>query len=167
MTVPRDEDAEASLVRGCEHSWARRWTVYQLGAALGVMALFALLPAAMDVIEHLRTPDSPGIPRWVFALMLACGLQLAYAVYLFQLPDWSTVWVVSLAMLVLTTVYAMLFGLTTLADDQSLLIRWLELGDKLAGKKAAGWCLILLSLSSLMAYLCGRTSVRWHRAEQH
>jgi hypothetical protein len=144
----------------------RRMTVYQLAAALALAALFSTIPAIMDVIEHLTAFGSAGVSRWAVLLLLAGCLQIAYAVYLAQLPDWSVVWVASLVSLVLATVYAMLLGVFVFADEHSQFIRVLELEDKLSGNRAAGWCVIMLSLSCLLAYGMGRFSVRWHRVYQ-
>jgi len=80
-----------------------------------------------------------------------------------QLPDWSTVRVVSMVTLVLATVYAILLAVTTLATQDHQIIQFLELADKF-GKKATGWSVILLGISSLLAYLSGRISLRWRQA---
>ncbi|MCH5372953.1 MAG: hypothetical protein JJ992_03175, partial [Planctomycetes bacterium] len=87
-----------------------------------------------------------------------------YAVYMVQLPDWSVVWLVSLVTLGLATVYAMLLGVFLLSDAQTEFIQVLGLADQLRGNRAAGWCVIMLSLSCLLAYVTGRVSVRWHQA---
>jgi hypothetical protein len=151
-------------VRGYEHSAEKRWTVYQLGAILILAAVFGAVPAVLDVIAHFQAIESPGVSRWAWALLLASVIQLAYAVYLFQLPDWSSVWTVSIVLLVFATAYAMLLGLLMLADNQSQVVQFLELADARAGHKATGWCLIMLSICSLLAYFCGRTGARWHHA---
>jgi hypothetical protein len=67
-------------------------------------------------------------------------------------------------MLAFATAYAMLLGIVLLGDASSPIIQFLELGDKLAGNKATGWCLIMLSLACLLAYFSGRISVRWSNA---
>ncbi len=162
-TEPETQEEETSTVRGYEHDSRKRWAVYQFGIGLILAALFGAIPAVMDVVEHLRTVDSPGVSRWAYALLLLSGIQLAYAVYLIQLPDWSTVRVVSMVTLVLATVYAILLAVTTLATQDHQIIQFLELADKF-GKKATGWSVILLGISSLLAYLSGRISLRWRQA---
>lgn len=158
------QEPEREVVRGYEHDAQRRWTVYYLGIALILTAFFGAIPAIMDIIQHLRTIDSPGVSRWAFALLLASGIQLAYAIYLVQLPDWGTAWVVSLVTLVMATAYAMFLGIAILAREDNLIIQLLGLAGSGYGKKAAGWCLIMLSISSLLAYFSGRISVRWRQA---
>jgi len=161
-TVAEEPDRE--VVRGYEHDVHRRRTVYYLGAALILTALFSVIPAVTDIFQNLRALDPPGVSRWAFALLLASAVQLAYAIYLMQLPDWSTAWVVSLFTLATATGYATLLFIAILAKPDNQVIQLLELADNVYGKKAAGWCLIMLSISSLLAYFSGRISVRWHRA---
>lgn len=147
-----------------EHDWLKRWPVYQLGLWVIAVAVVSVIPALLDLLQNARQTDSAGISRWALALLLAAGLQIAYAVYLMQLPDWGTTWVMSLVMLVLTTVYAALLGALMLAKPQSQFIQFLELGDKLPGQQATIWCLMMVILSAFLAYFAGRVSFRWRRA---
>jgi hypothetical protein len=153
-------------MRGYEPEASRRLTVYQLAAAMILASLFSLLPAVLDVVEHFRTIDSPGVSRWAFLLCLAAAVQIAYAVYMVQMPDWSSVWVVSVVLLVLAMGYAMLVGALMFSESHSEFIQLLALEDQLTGNRAAGWCAIMLSLSCLLAYATGRVSVRWYQAYQ-
>jgi hypothetical protein len=130
-----------------------------------VAALFAMIPGVWDVIEHLTIEDSPYVARWAF-LLLALGLvQIGYSVYLIQLPDWTTVWVVTLYALAMAAIYAMVFGLTLITSTDGTLVGVLQLHDKVAGGQAALWCLCMASLFTLLAFFAGRMSVRWRRAE--
>jgi hypothetical protein len=132
-----------------------------LGISLALAALFGMAPAVLNAVAHFGAVDPPCISRWSWLLLLAGGVQLAYAAYLCQLPDWSSVWTVSIVMLCFATAYAMLLGLLLLADHQSQVVRFLELTDARAGYKATGWCLIMLSICSLLAYFSGRIGARW------
>jgi hypothetical protein len=153
----------ASSLPGVEHSWIKRWPVYQLGMWVIAAAVVSAIPALLDIVALVRQDASAGISRWALALLLASGLQAVYAVYLLQLPDWGTAWVMSLVMLILATGYAALLGALTLANQQSQLVQFLELGDMLPGGQATVWCLAMLSLYSLLAYFSGRISFRWRR----
>lgn len=148
---------------GVEYDWLKRWPVYQLGMWAIAVAVVSVIPALVDIVKHARQAESAGVSRWAFALLLAGGLQTAYAVYLMQLPDWATAWVMSIVMLVFATAYATLLGALTLANQQSQLVNFLELGDKLPGHQATTWCLTMLTLSGLLAYFSGRISFRWRR----
>ena len=148
---------------GVEYDWLKRWPVYQLGMWAMALAVISMIPALLDMVAHARQADSAGISRWALALFLAGGLQIAYAVYLMQLPDWATAWVMSIVMLVCATAYAALLGALTLANQQSQFVQFLELGDKLPGHQATTWCVMMLTLSGLLAYFSGRISFRWRR----
>lgn len=151
---------------GVEHDRHRKATVYQFGLGLMAVAVFGILPAVFDIVDHFRSVQSAGISPWAFVLLLAGLLQAAYAVYVMQVPDWSTLWIASIFTLVLATAYAMFLAIALLASTDSQIIQFLGLTDKLHGNKATGWCFIMASLSSLICYLGGRVSVRWHQADQ-
>jgi len=146
---------------------ARTLAVYQLAAALVCAALFSVIPAVWDVVEYLRFAESPLVARWALGLFFLGVVQLAYAVYLFQLPDWTTVWVVTLFSLALAAVYAAALGLVLLSPADGFVVgnHGLQLADKLAGGKAALWCLCMVSLSIIVAFFAGRHSTRWYKAE--
>lgn len=139
--------------------------VYQLAAAVLAAAIFAMVPAVWDVVEYLRIPDSPYIARWAFLLLMLGLVQIGYGVYLIQLPDWTTVWVITLYSLAMAAIYAMVFGLTLITSTDGTLVAALQLQDKVAGGQAALWSLCQASLYTLLAFFAGRMSVRWHRAE--
>jgi hypothetical protein len=158
--------APAAPARGYEPDQQKRWTIYQLGTALILAAVFGMIPAFLNVTEQWQLINSPGIARWALMLIFVGLVQIAYAVYLIQIPDWSTAWVVSLLTLALATLYAMLLGLILLGREESQVIQFLELVQQIHGKRAPGWCVIMLSLSCLLAYCSGRISVRWYDAYQ-
>jgi hypothetical protein len=146
---------------------ARTLAAYQLAGALAAAALFGVVPAVWDVVEFLRTADSLFVARWALLVFFLGVVQLAYAVYLFQLPDWTSVWVVTLFSLALAAVYAAVLGLVLLSPPDGFLVgnSGLQLADKLAGGKAALWCLCMISLSTILAFFAGRLGASWHRAE--
>ncbi len=162
---PGDRSA-ATRVHGYQAEPSRRWTVYQLAAAMILASLFSTIPAVLDIIEHLRSVDSVGVARWAYLLLLVAMVQSAYTIYMVQLPDWGTVWVVSLATLILAFLYAMLVAVLIMGQPQSQIVQLLGLEDQMHGNRAAGWCAIMLSLTCLLAYAAGRTSVRWYQACQ-
>lgn len=159
-----DTEASATNVRGYEPPSRLVSTVSMLAMGLAFVACFGAGPAVYDVVEHLRTPDSPGVATRAYAILLLTVLQFAYAAYLWQLPDWSSVWVVTVVTLSLAVVYAMLLATTYLSQNDGWFVQLLQLSDKLRGGQAAGWCFIMLCLMSLLSYLSGRISVRWSQA---
>lgn len=158
--------AKSPALPGIVHDRAKVLNVYQLAAAVIAMALFSIAPAAWDIVDYWRVPESQFVARWALVLLFLGAVQVAYAVYVIQLPDWGTVWVVTLVSLGLATLYAMVLGLTLISSESSPIVRFLQLEDKIAGSKAALWCLCMTSVAVLLAFFAGRLSVRWHRTEQ-
>ena len=146
---------------------ARTLAAYWLSAALVAAALFSVAPAVWDVVEFLQIAESQFVARWALVLFFLGVLQLAYAVYLFQLPDWATVWVVTLFSLVTAGIYAGVLGLVLLSPADGFLVgrQGLQLADKLAGGKAALWCVCMVSVSTILAFFAGKLSSRWRQAE--
>jgi hypothetical protein len=150
---------------GVVHSRDQVLAVYQLATAFIVAALFAIAPAAWDVIDYLRFPDAAFVARWAIVLLMLSIIQISYAVYLIQLPDWGTVWVATLFALAMAALYAMVLGLTLISTSDAAFVRVLQLTDKIEGGKAALWSLCMVSLFTLLAFFAGRMSVRWRRTE--
>jgi hypothetical protein len=161
-----EKAAKLPALPGIVHERGKVLAVYQLAAAVIVAALFSIAPAAWDIADYCRVPDSHFVARWALVLLFLGTVQVAYAVYAIQLPDWGTVWVVTLFSLGLATLYAMVLGLTLISSETAPIVRFLQLEDKIAGSKAALWCLCMTSVAVLLAFFAGRLSVRWHRTEQ-
>jgi len=123
-----------------------------------------MIPAAREVAEHFRIADGSQLHRWVYASLLIGGLQLAYAGYLVQLPDWSSVWVVTIFSLLVAAAYAAMLCLTLLAGADSHFVQLLDLAERLRGGKATGWCFVMLCITGLLAYSSGRVGSRWRQA---
>lgn len=139
---------------------------YQLATCVVIASLFSMGPAIWDVVEYLSIPDATFIARWAILLVMVAVIQIGYAIYLIQLPDWSTVWMVTLAWLATATGYAMGLGLTLISGNNSVVVQALQLGDKLDGGRASLWCLCMMSVAILLAFFAGRLSVRWRSTEQ-
>ncbi len=88
-----------------------------------------------------------------------------YAVYLVQIPDWSALKTVSIAMLVVATLFGSIStGLVT-GGGQGAVASFLEL-PLVMSYQASIWCVAMLLLSTLMCYLGGREALNWQRTEQ-
>jgi hypothetical protein len=143
---------------------SQRESALYLSFVLAALAIFGVSPAVWEWFELWRNPDQPPVPPWVFALLITGVLQLAYAVYLAQVPDWSALWATTIATLAAAAAWAALLGTTLLGRDESTLVMLFRYADKLAGNRAAMWCFIMLCFSSVLAYFLGHTAVRWQRS---
>jgi hypothetical protein len=123
-------------------------------------------PAVREIAEYLRSDQTLPVARWAWLAILAAVVQLAYAVYAAQLPDWSTAWMATLVGAALAAVYAFLLGLTWLEGADSRLVALLELQDQLVEGRAPRWCFVMLGLLGVYAYFAGRAALRWRHAFQ-
>ncbi len=141
----------------------QRRLVSYLGAAIMGVAMISILPIVIVLWRSQDPAKAFEFQRWAYALLLLATLQLAYAIYLVQIPDWSSVWVVSIASLLLATAYATLMSIRLLSGDTNGVIRFLDLHDNAySSGQEAGWCLIMLVLTGLVSYLAGRFGARWY-----
>ncbi len=144
---------------------ARAATVRRLVVVLVTLLILGVLPAVVDLVEHSRSPQSPGVARWAVLALLLAVIQLSYAVFLFQIPDWSSLWVVAVVMLLVAMIYALTLGVTLLAQPDSPLLQWFELGDAARSGLVRFWSFIMTSGSSLLTLACGVTAVRWRNQD--
>lgn len=142
-------------------------TVLYHGLGLASTALIGMLPALWEVAQHLRADQSTGIAPWAHVVLCLAVIQLGYAIYLIQIPDWSSAWVTALACLVASAIYAVGLGVGLSAGVESSVITNLGLADRLHAGQLTRWCLIMLSLSLLSTYFLGRLSLSWHRRETY
>jgi hypothetical protein len=160
--------ADMRSVRGVEHDRSKVLNVYYLGGGLVALALFSMIPGIRDVIDHFRVLESNGVARWAFFVLFVGTVQLAYAFYLVQLPDWSSVWVVAIFSLLLSAAYALLLAITMLGGSDSQIVEFLQLahlaekGPREVFSRATMWCFVMLSTTSLFTYFSGRVGTKWH-----
>ncbi|MBW3598292.1 MAG: hypothetical protein KY475_13595 [Planctomycetes bacterium] len=154
----------SAAVRGYEPEPERRWTCYLLGMSLAVLGVFGALPAVLEIADYLQSDQTIPVARWAWLALLAAAVQLAYATYAVQLPDWSTAWMVTFVGAGMAALYAGLLGLTLLAGAESRVVALLELEDQLAQGKAARWCFVMIGALGIYAYLGGRSALRWRHA---
>ncbi|MCO6456570.1 MAG: hypothetical protein J5I93_14830, partial [Pirellulaceae bacterium] len=164
--APADSGAAVSEAEppraGYEHDPSKLATAYYLGAATAGVALLGIVPAIFEIADHFQhLDDSPGIARWTWLLLVLGCVQLAYALYVVQLPDWSSVWVVALACLGLAAAYAMVLGAVLLSTADNGFIQFMHL-HLVPRRQTSRWCFMMLSLTSLLTYFAGRAAVRWH-----
>jgi len=147
---------------GYQPEMGERSGVQWLAIALFLVALLGMGPALLRLINHYRLEDAPGIFCWTYLMLISGLLQLAYAVYLYQLPDWSTVWVISIVALIVTTVYAGVFVIRLLASEMNPVLIMLQLHYESTSKpQQAGWCFCMLLVYGTFTYLSGRFGIRW------
>lgn len=134
-------------------------------ACLCVVAAINLGPAIYYWIQWSQNADSPALPRWIYLQAFVAAIHVIYAVYLIQIPDWSALKTVSIAMLIVATLFGLVSTGLVAGGGQGTVARFLELPHVLS-YQASIWCVAMLLLSTLMCYMGGREAVNWQRTEQ-
>jgi hypothetical protein len=144
---------------------SRQLGAYVLAICFGAAALFGVAPAVWDVLQYVQAVEGAYVARWALIVLALGAVQAAYAIYLAQLPDWTSGWVVTVFALASAALYAAMLGVTLIAGDDSRLIRSLQLTEFVASGRAAVWCLCMTSIMATLAFFGGRTSLRWSLSE--
>jgi hypothetical protein len=150
--------------RGMRHDLSHLWTAYWFAVGLGFAGLLGTCPGVYEIIDHLRQIDAlSGVPRWAYFLILLGAVQLAYALYVGQLPDWSAIWMATLFTLLLSAAYATVIGFLMLVSEESGTLALVQLAEPMR-HKAISWCFVMLSVNCLLTYLGGRSAANWYRS---
>ena len=124
-----------------------------------VALLLAITPAWMTLLDWLR----PGGVRPTRGVTIGLLMGFAGIVLLIQVPDWSSVWVVTLQSLGLAAIYAAVLGLTIITHGNSSLISELQLDQYSSGSKTPPWCVCLAATYACLAFFAGRISSKWQK----
>jgi hypothetical protein len=162
-----DQEPEGILggVLGTQATRVQRIVAWQLAAALLSAALLGIGPAIWEISDFLRSDEVELVPvrRWAFLLLLLGVVQVGCVALLVQVPDWSSVWVVTMQSLAIAAIYAAVLGLTVITRGDSPLIDALQLNYQYSSGKAAPWSVCMASTYATLAFFAGRISARWHK----
>ena len=138
-----------------------------LAFSLFLVGIFSIIPAVGEFIQYANSEGTTEIHRWAAWLVFIGVMNIFYAVYVGQLADWTSVWLVSIVMIGLSVVTATLLAGLALSNPQtSLIATQLEIAPSLK-LRAEIWLLTMLSITSLIAYLSGREAFRWKKIEKN
>ncbi len=125
----------------------------QLAAVLAVIALMSVAPVIVGHVNLLTAP-------WALAAVFLAALQLVYAAWIINAPDWVSARMLMVDCAIVTTIYGMLMTLTMITPANRPLI--LGLGE--VRRIAPAWCGLMLVITGAATWFCGWTSVRWRRS---
>lgn len=127
------------------------------------VAIVNMVPAIYHWYHWAQQADTNPLPRWIYIQIFVGALHLIYAFFLAQVPDWSAMRAVSVALLLM----AFVFGIVStglLVGGTGDLSGYLGIPFAL-NRQACIWCVAMLCLATLMAYWGGKESANWQRAE--
>ncbi len=136
-----------------------------------ILAFFLLLVAVVNIVpaayhwqSWAQLDDTVDMPRWIYLQVFVGAMYLIYAAFLAQIPDWSALRSVSVALLVV----AFGFGVVStglLVGGQGTMAGLLGIPFALV-RQAGIWCVAMLCLATVMSFWAGKESSNWRRAEQ-
>jgi len=128
-------------------------TVRWLAVAQVIFTVICMWPA----IKHFDAMATPNWAKIVLGLSLA---QVFYLVWMWTVPDWSTLRVMVVVFASIASFYAMAMAIAYYAPPgEPAFLGW---GD-LRNSVTTLWCGLVVMLSGLMTYLCGRASAQWKK----
>lgn len=125
---------------------------YIVSSVAGALAFLGACPALL-ALRH------PPVAGWVWLVLLLTLIEIAYALWLASLPDWSTLWVG----MALGAAVAVLYALVLVAAMATPESRSLPIGLDDVRSSLGGWAVLLLVSHSALAYVAGWISSRWRR----
>lgn len=161
--LPEPEPPPQFVVLGVQPTAAQRLTVWQLAAALLAALLLSIGPSLWEISDYLGSENATSVARWAFLLLMLGVVQFGCILLLVQVPDWSSVWIVTLQSLALSAIYAAVLGLTIITRGDSTLIGVLQLDYQYASGKAPPWCVCLAATYACLAFFAGRISAKWRK----
>ena len=173
--VPQDFDSlVVESARGDQSNWESRMQNSQsdrivlsrfFALSLCVVAIVNLIPTLHFWYDWAQTIDHSPLPRWIYLQFFVAAIHGIYALFLFQVPDWSALRAVSVAMLIVAFGFGLVSASLLAGGGQGAAASFLGLSFDVM-RQAAIWCVAMLCLATLMCYWGGREAGNWQRAEQ-
>jgi hypothetical protein len=128
------------------------------------VAIVNIVPAIYHWYQWTQLAESMALPRWIYIQIFVGAIHLIYAVYLAQIPDWTAMRAVSIAMLVVAFSFGVVSTGLLVGGGQDNLTGFLGIPYTL-NRQACIWCVAMLCLATLMSYWGGKESSNWQRSE--
>lgn len=143
----------------------RRVRIVAVG--LVALALVGLIPVLVDALLA-RDVETSGWERWATVACWFSLLEVGYAIYVWQLADWSALRVVSWMTVLVAGVYAMAAAFRGLAANGNRVTAFWDLdGNAFSSSQEVLWCFLMVVLTGLLSYVAGTWSAQWGRLRAH
>jgi hypothetical protein len=155
-------------------AWRQRLQEANANRAMLTKALAALVfivgiinagPAIFHWYQSWSATTSVAVPRWTYLQFFVAALHGLYAVFIFQVSDWSSLRAVSVVMLVFAFGFGIVSTALLLEGGHGTISNFFSLSHLMVGK-ATLWSVSMLCLATLVAYVSGKEANDWKRAEQ-
>jgi hypothetical protein len=130
-----------------------------------ILGIIHVLPATIGSFGEEPINHSGHSPRWVYLQFFIGGIHVLYVILIFQVPDWSTLRGISIAMLVFAFVFGVISTALLTEAGTGTVTNFLAL-SQFGVQRATLWCVLMLCLSTAVALVLGKEAADWRRAEQ-
>jgi len=134
-----------------------------VGILIFLVGIVNMVPSYLFWSRWSQQIVAPPLPQWVYWQVFIAALCLVYAVFLWQIADWSALKSVAIVMLIIAMGYGLITVSLMLGGEQSPAARWLSLKGQTLDRGQT-WCATMLCVATLISYLGGRESSKWKRA---
>ncbi len=136
-----------------------------LALAMVLLAIFHTLPALVQLFNQQAIAAEQLFQlRWVLFVFFMAGLHLVYAVYVYQVVDWSGVYTMAVFELICAIFFAVLCGGLWVEQGAGPFSNMLQI-PALLKANAQLWCASLTGISGLVSYVAWREAARWRLAQ--
>ncbi len=133
------------------------------GFCLFMVGVITLIPGIYYLMALSGDFQTQTVPRWAYLVAFASAVHLLYALYVYQIADYSALQALSAFLLLVTCIYGFV-GVAILLDESGPVAMFLQIPSNLV-TRAAIWSGIMFSISALCCYVLGRESLIWRRKQ--
>ncbi|MGY8746937.1 MAG: hypothetical protein ACKVHR_02610 [Pirellulales bacterium] len=132
---------------------------------LVLVAGLNLIPVLIQLTTWSGFFQADEIPNWFFLQLVISLLNLMYAIFLFQINDWSAMRSVSVLMLAMAFIYGGCCTGLLLGGNNGSLMMLLEMSSVAFRRATIGFA-VMLCLATLISYWAAKEASNWQRAEK-
>jgi hypothetical protein len=127
-----------------------RFLTQFFAACIGFMGLVLIVPSMLAWGGWAALPVEPMGSRWIFIMIFLGALHLMYAVFLFQVPERSALWAISIFLLIVGCIHGIFTIGTWLDGGNGPISRFLQLPSAETAAVTL-WCFLHLCFSALLS----------------
>ncbi len=167
------DPVESSEIEAKETNWEerlesanadRKLLARFFALCLCFVAIVNMTPALYQWYQWTQLAETMALPRWIYIQVFVGAIHLVYAVFLFQINDWSAMRAVSVAMLFVAFIFGFISTGLLVGGGEGNLTGFLGIPYML-NRQACIWCVAMLCLATLMSYWGGKESTNWQRTD--
>jgi hypothetical protein len=157
---------QKSWIKRLQNANVERITMARiLGLLVFAVAVVNALPAMIGGFRSDPMGDLDIVPRWMYLQWFVLGVLSLYGILIFQVPHWSTLRAISIAMLTIAFSFGLVSTGLLIENGHGTVTNFLAL-SQLTVRRATLWCALMLCLATVVAMVCGKEAADWRRAEQ-